>query len=163
MRRILMPIALVIAGSCTAYAQEPAAKPDSNAADNRMEQAMPTIKTPGGAQKLVPTKDPSAGTDTQTPTGAVFMLTADQAKKWIGSSVYSSDNRKIGEIRELKLDNRNNVTELTIESEGFLGIGATRYRVSADQIGEVKADSLLLNLKSAETKSLPVVDEQVEE
>ena len=31
MRRILMPIALVIAGSCTTYAQEPAAKPDANA------------------------------------------------------------------------------------------------------------------------------------
>jgi hypothetical protein len=90
-----------------------------------------------------------------------FIVPEDQARAWIARSVYSSDNKKIGEIVEIKRDPDNRVTETFIDTGKFLGIGAARYRVTSDQIQEVKPDGLVLTLKEAEvTKVLQEGDSQ---
>ena len=68
------------------------------------------------------------------PGKATFIVKADEAKNWIGRPVYSSDNKKIGEITEITHDPDNKVTELFVDTGSFLGIGATRYRVTSEQI-----------------------------
>ena len=88
------------------------------------------------------------------------MAREDEVKNWIGRPVYSSDNKKIGEIIEIKRDPDNKVTEAYIDIGSFLGIGATRYRVTSDQIQEVKPDGLVLTLKETEVKSVPQAGEK---
>ncbi len=86
---------------------------------------------------------------------AAFVVKEDEVKNWIGRPVFSSDNKKIGEIIEIRRDPGNKVTEAYIDTGSFLGIGANRYRVTAEQIQEVKPDGLVLTLKESEVKSMP--------
>lgn len=177
MRRVLIATALAMAASYAAYAQEPAPKPDANAAhppESRMDQATPTMKAPEGQQELAPTKrvgesvppmkstdkGQSAETGTQTPGGVPFTVTEDDAKNWIGRAVYSSDGKKVGEIANLKRNPDNKVTELYADLGGFLGIGATHALISSDQIQEVKADGVVLKLTKAEAENLPAAVEK---
>ena len=95
----------------------------------------------------------------QTPGGATFIVTADEAKNWVGRPVYSSDNKKIGEILEIKRDPDNKVTDVYVDTGTFLGVGGTRYRVTSDQVQEVKPDGLVLTLKESEVKSVPQAGE----
>ena len=46
--------------------------------------------------------------------GATFVVTADEARNWIGRPVYSSDNKKIGEIIEITRDPSNKVTDVYV-------------------------------------------------
>jgi Bacterial protein of unknown function (DUF937)/PRC-barrel domain len=96
----------------------------------------------------------------QTPVRTTFIVTEDGAKNWIGRAVYSSDNKKIGDIIEIKRGPDNKVTEAYIDTGTFLGIGGTRYRVTSDQIQEVRPDGLVLTLKESEVKSVPQAAEQ---
>ncbi len=84
--------------------------------------------------KLAPLPLTKAETPAQIPGNATFMVRADEANNWIGRPVYSSDNKKIGEITEITRDPDNKVTELYIDTGSFLGIGATRYRITSEQI-----------------------------
>ncbi|WP_439542869.1 DUF937 domain-containing protein [Hyphomicrobium sp.] len=84
------------------------------------------------------------------PARVAFIVTADQVKDWIARPVYSSDNKKIGEIVEIMRDPDNKVTEAFVDTGKFLGIGAARYRITSDQIQEVKPDGLILTLREAE-------------
>lgn len=98
---------------------------------------------------LPPTK---VETPITAPERVTIIVPADQVKDWIARPVYSSDNKKVGEIVELRRDPENKVTEAFIDTGNFLGIGAVRYRITSDQIQEVKPDSLTLKLKESEVK-----------
>jgi hypothetical protein len=91
----------------------------------------------------------------QIPGRAPFVIRADEVKNWMGRPVYSSDNKKVGEIIEIKRGPDDNVTDAYIDTGTFLGIGGTRYRVTSDQIQEVRPDGLVLTLKESEVKSVP--------
>jgi Bacterial protein of unknown function (DUF937)/PRC-barrel domain len=84
--------------------------------------------------------------------GAPFIVTEDETRDWIGRSVYSSDNKKIGEILELKRDPANKVTDVYVDIGTFLGMGGTRYHITSDQIREVKPDGLVLTVNESEVK-----------
>lgn len=90
-----------------------------------------------------------------TPNHVTFTVAEDQVKDWIAKPVYSSDNKKIGEIVEIKRDPNDRVTEVFMDTGSFLGIGATRYRITSDQIQEVKPDKLTLTLKESDVSNLP--------
>lgn len=166
MRRVILSLILACAASGFALAQEPAqepaAKPD--AAAPSPPEATPTMKAPEEAGQPAP----SAGAGTQesvdttaAPAGsAKFTVTEEAAKEWMGRPVYSSDNKKLGEITALQRDPDNTVSELRADIGGFLGFGETRVRITADQIKEVKDDSLVLTLTEAEAKSLPAIDKE---
>ena len=109
--------------------------------------------------KLAPLPLTKAETPAQIPGKATFIVRADEAKNWMGRPVYSSDNKKVGEITEITRDPDNKVTEVYIDTGSFLGIGATRYRVTSEQIQEVKPDGLVLTLKETEVKAAPQAGE----
>ena len=93
---------------------------------------------------------PSTKVESPVTARVTFIVPADQVKDWIARPVYSSDNKKIGEIVEIKRGPDDKVTETYIDTGKFLGIGAARYRVTSDQIQEVKPDGLTLTLKEEE-------------
>ncbi len=95
----------------------------------------------------------------QPPTRAAFVVKEDEAKGWIGRPVFSSDHKKIGEIVEIKRAADNTVTDVYVDTGTFLGIGANRYHLTAEQIQEVKPDGLVLTLKESEIKSAPQTGE----
>ena len=113
----------------------------------------------GPTKQTVATLPTKVETPAQMPGKAIFIVRADEAKNWIGRPVYSSDNKKVGEIIEITRDPDNKVTEVYIDTGSFLGIGATRYRVTSEQIQEVKPDGLVLTLKEFEVKAAPQAGE----
>ena len=114
----------------------------------------------GPATQTVATLPTKVGTPAQMAGKGTFIVREDEVKNWIGRPVYSSDNKKVGEIIEIKRDPDNKVTELYVDTGSFLGIGATRYRVTSEQIQEVKPDGLVLTLKETEVKSVPPAGEK---
>ena len=84
-----------------------------------------------------------------------FVLTTEEEKGWMGRPVFSSDDHKIGEIIEIKRGPDNKVTDVFFDAGSFLGVGATRYHITTDQIQEVKPDGLVVNLKETEIEALP--------
>lgn len=88
-----------------------------------------------------------------------FIVAEDEVKNWITRPVFSSDDKKIGEIVEIKRGPDNKVIEATIDTGSFLGIGATRYRVMSEQIREFGPDGVKLTLKEAEVSNA-IADEK---
>lgn len=177
MKRALIVTLLASSLSLAAYAQDttPTTSPsDPNAArpaEQKMDDATPTMKAPEGATQTAPTDrvgesvPPMKATDTQqagpatttSPGAATFTATEAEAKNWVGKAVYSSDNKKIGSIAELKLSG-DDVSEIEFDSGGFLGFGATRYHVPASDVQQVQADGLVLKVTEADVQSLPKVE-----
>jgi PRC-barrel domain len=141
---------------------------EQTAPTNRVGEAVPPMKATDSAKSGDTAASPSAapenaattGTDTATKSSAApkFTVTEAAAKDWIGRPVYSSDNKRLGEIAALQRGPDDAVSELRADIGGFLGFGETRVRFTADQIKEVKGDSLVVTLTEAEAKSLPAVD-----
>lgn len=133
---------------------------------NRVGEAVPTMKAPGDAEDNAAATAPesadtmSADADMATkPAGAgPFIVTEAAVNEWIGRPVYSSDGKELGAIATLQRGPEDKVSALDADIGGFLGFGETRVRFTADQIKEVKDDSLVVTLTEAEAKSLPPID-----
>ena len=179
MRRVILSLILAGAASGFAYAQDPATQPDPNAQqppagmETPPEATEPTAPAPLPGEAAAPATDseksaetaptdtPKAADTAAQPAGsATFTVTEEGAKEWIGRPVYSSDNKKLGEIAALQRGPDGTVSALNADMGGFLGFGETRVRISADQIKEVKDDSLVVTLSEAEAKDLPAIDKQ---
>ena len=93
-----------------------------------------------------------------TPGAAMETLTLNeqQAKDWINKVVYSSENKKVGEVAAFTRDATGKVTEMHADIGGFLGIGETRVRVMPAQF-KLMGDRVVLNLDSEQVKSLPKI------
>ena len=90
------------------------------------------------------------------PTAKTIVATADG---WVGLPVYSSDGNKVGEVIDVNHDPATRVTEAYVDTGMFLGMGATQFRVTSDQIEEETPNGLVLTLKESEVKSLPPAGE----
>ncbi len=90
------------------------------------------------------------------PSAAAMMLTADEAKKWIGKPVYSNDEKKVGEIAEFARGTDNSVTEMHADIGGFLGMGETRVKLMPAQF-KLEGDRAILGLTAEQAKGLPTV------
>ncbi len=154
MRHLLIAVIAALATSSIAYAQEPAPKPDTNAIQaptNQTEQATPDLKAPKspaptstmGAQ--VPQMK-SADTGTKAPT---FVPDSN----WVGRYVDSSDDKDLGKIVSVKKTGAS--SDIYFDMGGFLGLGATRKHVAAEQIRDVQNDRIILRLSKAEAENLP--------
>lgn len=84
------------------------------------------------------------------------MLTADQEKTWIGKPVYSSDEKKIGDVAAFARATDNTITEMHADIGGFLGLGETRVRLTPAQF-KLVGDRVVLDLTAAQAKDLPKV------
>ena len=111
----------------------------------------------------VATAPPATQTDTHTQTarvgGAPFVVSQKDLASWTHKPIYSSDNKKVGEITELVRNPQDKVTDVYMDAETTLGIGGQRYHVSADKVSEVKPDGLVLSMTEAEVKSMPNASE----
>lgn len=84
------------------------------------------------------------------------MLTDEEAKAWVDKVVYSSDDKNLGEVADLKRDAAGHVTELHAGIGGFLGLGETRVRVAPDQF-KLSGDRVVLSVNAEQAKSRPKV------
>ena len=91
------------------------------------------------------------GTSADTGTKAGTFTASDE---WIGRAVYSSDGKELGKVASVQQN------DLNADLGGFLGIGATRTLIKADQIQDVKDDRIVLRLTEAEAKNLPAAEEK---
>lgn len=131
-------------------AQPPAAEPSAPPA----AQPGPSTEQPSQA---MPEKQAA---ETPSP-GAAPKLSEEEANQWIGKAVYSSDDKEIGTVAEIKRDGDNNITELRADIGGFLGFGETRVSLTPDKFQLQQADSkVVLNLKKEEADNLPAVAEE---
>jgi hypothetical protein len=105
---------------------------------------------------------PAFAQDVKSPPAAAVQavaplkLTADQAKTWVDKQVYSSDDKKIGEIAAFARGTDNTVTEMHIDIGGFLGMGETRVRLMPAQF-KLQGDRAVLNVTAEQAKNLPKV------
>lgn len=130
-----------------------------------MSSQVPAMKdtTPGTAT-TEPGKAMNSATpamkpgDTASPTVTTtgIVLSDTEAKDWIGKPVYSSDNKKIGDVEAVKRGTNGQVIELHAGIGGFLGLGETHVRVVPLQFN-LEKDRVMLNVASTEAKGLPKV------
>lgn len=176
MKRILIAAAFALAAGGVAYAQDTAPQPDAgnmHPPESRMDQATPQMTAPGGAQEeLAPTNrvgdavppmkaaepEDSTSTAQTSPGSSNLVLTEDEAKNWLGRTVFSSDGKKLGTVAALRRDTDNRLTDLYADIGGFLGFGETRVHIAADQVKDVKPDGIVLTLSEAEANKLPGTD-----
>jgi PRC-barrel domain len=83
-------------------------------------------------------------------------LSEDEANAWIGKPIYSSDNKKIGEVVAFARDGSNVVTEMHAGTGGFLGIGDATVRLMPTQF-KLEGDRVTLSVTSVQAKDLPKV------
>lgn len=103
-----------------------------------------------------PSTAPAAPTPSLAPQTSGPKLTAAQATAWKDKPVYSSDAKKIGEVRGFNRAGDDSVLELLADIGGFMGIGETHVRATPAQF-ELQADRVLLKMTSDQAKALPKV------
>ncbi len=154
MRHRLIAVVAALATGSAAYAQEPAPKPDTNAMQpptNQTEQATPDLKAPKSTAPTEPTGaavPPMKNADTGTKAPTFIPDT-----NWVGRYVYSSDDKDLGKIVSVKKTGAS--SDIYFDMGGFLGLGATRKHVAAEQVRDVQNDRIVLRLSKAEAESLP--------
>jgi hypothetical protein len=164
MKHVTIAVIFAIAAAWAAFAEAPAPKPEPGAAHpptGRVEQAVPPMKALDAKQQpptgrvgdVVPpmksTDKPSLGAGTTT-TGAT--LAAAPSQEWIGRSIFSSDGKELGKVSSVE------DSAIFADLGGFLGLGATRTRISSDKIQSVTEDRIMLSLSEGEAKNLPAAD-----
>jgi hypothetical protein len=107
---------------------------------------MPAPTAPAERQATPPTVSVPAPSSTK--------LSDAQTKAWIDKTIYSSDNKNVGEVAAINRDASGNVVDLHADIGGFLGLGETRVRVMPDQFS-LAADRVMLKLTAEQVKALP--------
>ena len=97
---------------------------------------------------------PPVGSTAQPAAG--MRLTATEAQTWINKPVYSSDDKKIGEVAAFARSPDDTVTEMHADIGGILGLGETRVRLMPAQF-KLQGDRVVLNVTSAQAKDLPKI------
>ena len=112
MKRILTATALAAVLAMPVFAQQPAPKPD--------------------------TATPPPAAATSTPANAGFVQKQDESEwrgsKLIGTSVYGPDNKSIGSIDDVIIDNKGQIKAAVIGVGGFLGVGQKDVAVPFDSL-----------------------------
>ena len=85
-----------------------------------------------------------------------LVLTEDQAKAWVGKTVYSSDGKNLGEVAAFARDANGRIMEMHADIGGFLGIGETRVRILPAQFS-VGADRIVVSMTAEQAKTLPPI------
>ena len=140
MRHLLLGAAFALVAGSAAYALDPAPSPEPNAAHPVTTQASPPAPDMKAQTAPEPARPSSA--DSKNP-GFV----PDQ--HWVGRYVYSSDNKDLGTIAAVKTN------QVDFDMGGFLGLGASRKHITADQVGNVQSDRIILRMTKAEAEKLP--------
>jgi hypothetical protein len=146
MKSLLLSAALAMMAGSTAYAQNPApTEPHAAAPANQAAPATPDLKAPA---QTVPATQMNSTAD-NAPRPPTFV--PDQS--WVGRYVYSNDNKDLGKIASVKRTGAS--SDIYFDMGGFLGLGATRKSVVAEQVRDVQSDRIILSLTKAQAENLP--------
>lgn len=139
--KITLPLALAVTlVSSVAIAQTttpPATSPPATS---------PPTATPAPPAARAPATVPADGST----------LTDEQANAWVDKTIYSSDDKNVGEVAELRRDSSGKVTELHADIGGFLGLGETRVKLEPGQF-TFGDDRVTLNVTAEQVKNLPKI------
>lgn len=94
-----------------------------------------------------------------TMSGSGVTLTDEQAKSWINKTVYSSDNKNLGEVAAFARDSSGKVIEMHADIGGFLGLGESRIRLMPNQF-TLDGDKVMLTLTAEQAKAMPQIAKQ---
>jgi len=103
----------------------------------------------------VPVQSPLTVAAPTAPSPAMT-LTAEQATSWKDKPIYSSDDKKIGEVKSFTRAADNSVIDLQADIGGFLGIGETHVRLMPPQF-KLETNRVVLALTAEQAKALPKV------
>jgi hypothetical protein len=87
---------------------------------------------------------------------AGLLLTSQEAEAWIGKPVYSSDEKKLGEVAGFQRASDNAISEMHADIGGFFGLGEHRVRLMASQIS-LQSDRVVVALTAAQAKELSTI------
>ncbi|MEZ5816928.1 MAG: PRC-barrel domain-containing protein [Hyphomicrobiaceae bacterium] len=147
MSRLLPAVAIaVLLGGSAAVAQTTKPGDTTPSPSTPGTTAPPSATTPGHM--------PSTATGATESTAQT--MTEAEAKKWVDKTVYSSDNKNVGEVAVIKRDASGKVTELDADIGGFLGIGSKRVMLMPSQF-KLSGDRVELSLTAEQVKALPQV------
>ena len=93
---------------------------------------------------------------TSTTTDQPLVLADEQARRTIGTSIYSSDAKKVGEVAALKRDASGKVTELAAILVGIPGQGDVQVRITSAQFRFAEG-KVVLSLTPEQVMALPVI------
>ncbi len=118
------------------------------------------LSSPLAAQTNPPTPPIAPPSSTTVATSAAqpmaTKLTSEQATAWKDKPVYSSDNKKIGEVKSFERAADGAIIDLLADIGGFIGIGETRIRLTPPQFS-LLTDRVVLTLTADQAKALPKV------
>lgn len=129
-------------GATAALAQTTAPSPSTDS---------PSAAPPSAASPSA--KSPSA----TSASPSTMSLDDSQAKAWIDKTVYSSDDKNVGEVAQIARDPSGKVTEIHVDMGGLMGVGETRVRVSPEQFS-FASDRVVLALTAEQSKTLPKIE-----
>jgi len=155
------------AAATTAQKTDPnAVPPPSNTA-----KTTPPASTTTGSTTTTTTPDTTGSTTAATPpkdTGKTTATTADTsgpgflASKFIGKTVYSTNNENVGDINDLLVGPNGQVKAAVVGVGGFLGIGEKDVAVPLDKLSMTKdqngMDYLTITSSRAELEAAPAFD-----
>jgi len=101
--------------------------------------------------------DTRMATDTgmrQTTGQMPFTVTEAELAGWTSKPIYSSDNKRVGEVAQLIRNPEDRVTDIYMDAESTLGIGAERYHITADKVREVTPNGIVLSLSETQVKEM---------
>jgi hypothetical protein len=93
--------------------------------------------------------------DTTVPGGKGFIVATEEVKDWLGRPIFTRDNQKVGELIDIRRAPDGKVTDIFFDSGTFLGMGAKRYHITAEQIDQMKPDGVVMTLDEAQVKAMP--------
>lgn len=125
-----------------AEAPVPGDMADNSATTMPDTSATATADAGASADATAPAAGAEAGTDMAMTAPEGYVTAAPEeltAENLTGTSVYGSDDAKIGEVGKLLLDGNGQITEAVIDVGGFLGLGEKPVALPIDQINIVKS------------------------
>lgn len=152
MSKILSTMAAVALMTSTAiapaFAQTAAPAPSAPAAttapaEPAMKSADPSVKPAGSASTMAP----GAGGGYLTEQGATQLAASD----YIGKSIYNSEDKSIGDVNDLILEENGGVVAAVVGVGGFLGIGEKNVALPIDKLTVTRGDNNDLRLTTTET------------
>lgn len=117
-----------------------------------MAQNSPSAGNEQGAAPAPRAEAPAASPNPDQP-----KMTDAEAKSWVNKPIYSSDDKKLGEVAAVALSTSGQISELHADIGGFLGIGETRVRVKSPDF-KLLQDRVVLNVTADQAETLPKLE-----
>jgi sporulation protein YlmC with PRC-barrel domain len=107
------------------------------------------------AETPAATAAPTPATAAMTPAERHDWERAHRMSKIIGTEVRTKSGERVGEIRDVIVDNAGNVKLAIVSTGGFLGLGDTLHAVPWDALALGSKDDRVIDIDKARLKEAP--------